>query len=463
MTAAAPAALVPGPAGARLANRVRQASTPARLRIFLYAIWAVAGLLFVVGESAVVEAAHAMKTVGHDTAPSIIAAEEIGSALADLDANAANYLLGNVWHQAMSTKAFEKQRAVVTGKLIDAAQNITYGDAERQPIGVILDGFGRYLERVAEMRYRKDKGDENGALVTYTSASDVMHREMLPAADRLDQANYAHLDAEYKTQRTESEAGEVGAAVVAAGLVFALLWAQIFLFRRMRRVFNVPLVAATALALAFGVYLVRCIDVAREDLRVAKEDCFESIRPLWQARAIAYDANGDESRWLLDRRNAESLDQAYRDKLRKLTSIPRPDEATITAHKLPASYTGLFAKELGNITFPGEREAALEMIRAFSAYDRIDGRIRGLEANGQHAEAVELCIGPRPDESNAAFDRFDSALQKTIKINRDVFDRTVAAGERDLGVAESVLPVVSLLVAGLALLGIRTRLREYAA
>ena len=37
----------------------------------------------------------AMKTVGKDTAPSIIAAQEISYALADLDANAGNYLLGN--------------------------------------------------------------------------------------------------------------------------------------------------------------------------------------------------------------------------------------------------------------------------------------------------------------------------------------------------------------------------------
>ncbi len=330
--------MVPG--SARLAQRIGRASTPSRLRAFLYGAWALAGLLFLVGESAVLEAAHAMKTVGHDTAPSIIAAEEVSSALADLDANAANYLLGNKWHQAQATKDFERQRAVVTGKLVEAAENITYGEAERQPVKAIFDGLGRYLERVAEMRYRKDTGDANGALVSYTAASDVMHREMLPASDRLDTANYAHMDAEYKSQRVQSEAAEVAAGAVGLGLVLVLVWAQIFLFRRTRRVFNVPLLAATLLATGFGIYLVRCIDVAREDLRVAKEDCFESIRPLWQARALAYDANGDESRWLLDRRNAETLDQAYRDKLKKLASVPRPDESIDHGAQGPAELPG---------------------------------------------------------------------------------------------------------------------------
>ena len=28
---------------------------------------------------------------------------------------------------------------------------------------------------------------------------------------------------------------------------------------------------------------------------------FDSVRALWQTRAVAYDANADESRWLLDR------------------------------------------------------------------------------------------------------------------------------------------------------------------
>ncbi len=96
-------------------------------------------------------------------------------------------------------------------------------------------------------------------------------------------------------------------------------------------------------------------------------------------------------------------------------------------------------------------------------YDRIDGKIRGLEANGHHDDAVQLCIGTGAEESNAAFDRFDKALQKVIAINREVFDQTVAGGESDLAVAEKVLPLVSLIVAALALLGIRMRLREYAA
>ncbi len=463
MTTAAPVARPGAQAGFDLGERIRNAPTPSRLRAFLYGAWALAALLFLVGEGSLREASQAMKTVGQDTAPSIIAAEEISSALADLDANAGNYLLGNKFHQAAATQAFEKQRTVVTGKLIDAAQNITYGDAERQPITAIFDGLGRYLERVAEMRYCKDTGADARALVAYTAATDIMHREMLPAADRLDSANYAHLQEEYKSQQRSSEGAVILAGLVAAALVVVLIWGQIFLFRRTRRILSLPLAGATIVAVAFGGYLVTRIVFSRADQPVAKEDAFESIRPLWQARAIAYDANGDESRWLLDRAHGEPLDQAYRDKLKKLASIPRPEEAMITAAKVDAKYQGLFAAELRNVTFPGERAAALAMIRAFAVYDRIDGKIRGLEAANKHADAVELCIGVGPDQSNAAFDRFDTALKAVIEINRKQFNETVEGGQRDLRIAETVLPLASLIIAALALLGIRVRLREYAA
>jgi hypothetical protein len=206
------------------------------------------------------------------------------------------------------------------------------------------------------------------------------------------------------------------------------------------------------------------ITAARDDLHVAKEDAFESIHALWKARAIAYDANGDETRYLLVAPvRAAAFEQAYRDKVKKLTTVPQPDEAMLAKNDMPAQYQGFFATEMRNITFPGEREAALAMIRAFAAYDTIDGTIRRLERGGHHAEAVEKCIGVGARDSNAAFAAFDVALKAVIAINRKQFDATVERGQSSLKMAGVVLPIASLLIALLALLGIRPRLREYAA
>jgi hypothetical protein len=52
-----------------------------------------AALLFAAASLGVVQARQAVQTVGRDAAPSIIAAQEIRAALADMDANAANALI----------------------------------------------------------------------------------------------------------------------------------------------------------------------------------------------------------------------------------------------------------------------------------------------------------------------------------------------------------------------------------
>jgi hypothetical protein len=438
-----------------------------RLKAFMYAIWALAAILFLLGEGSISGAQRAMVTVGKDTAPSIIAAQEISSSLADLDANAGNYLLGSKLNQVAATQTFEQRRTDVTKRLVDAAKNITYGEAESVPINTLFDGLGRYLEYVAEMRYQKDSGDTAKAVSTYAAASDLMHQRLLPAADALDDANYTYLKDHYALQELRSAGAEVVAGAAAAALVAVLVWAQVFLMRRMRRLFNPALAVATVVAALFGVYLATRIAVARDDLRVAKEDAFESIHALWKARAVAYDANGDETRYLFGGPRAAAFEQAYKDKVNKLATVPQPDDAMLSSmtanKKVPDRYQGLFANEMRNITFRGEREAALKMIRAFAAYDKIDANIRLLERAGKHAEAVQLGIGLGALESNAAFDRFDKALREVVAINQKEFDATVESGLSALAMAAIVLPVASLLIAFLALFGIRPRLREYAA
>jgi hypothetical protein len=462
----ASAALATAPAGVptTLAERIRRAPTPSRLKVFLYAAWALAGLLFLFGEGSLSGARNAMKTVGTDAAPSIIAAQEISSALADLDANAGNYLLGNSKaHQVAAAQTFEQRRVKLTATLVAAANNITYGEAEKGPINELFDGLGRYLEYYGELRFRKDGGDEAGARDRYTAATDLMHKQLLPAADKLDGVNKKHLDIEYRRQELRSEGAEAIAGVVGAALLTLLVWAQIFLVRRTRRILSLPLLGATAIAAVFTLYLVSRIAVARDDLRIAKEDAFESIHTLWKARSIAFDANGDETRYLLGGPAAASFEQAYHDKVKQLTTSPRADARMLSEKRLAASIKGLFADELRNITFAGEHEAAVKMVVAFGEYHAVDGRIRALEKGGKHAEAVQLCIGLGANESNAVFDRFDRALHEVVEINRREFDGTIKNGVAGLQTAAILGPVASLAIALLALLGIRPRLREYAA
>jgi hypothetical protein len=450
-------------------------TTPRRLVGLRTLVWVFAGLLLFVGETTLGRARSALRTIAKDTAPSIVAAEGIGTALADLDANVANGLLGNAGHRAAADAAIEKERIVATDGIVKAAENITNGNAERGPIGAITVDFGRYLEKQAEAQLLHSRGEEAPAKEAYFVATDLLHGKLLAAVDQLDTTKKQQMDVAYAVQLEANGAAEFVAAVMGLCLIGCLLWAQWFLFRRMRRIVNVPLLVATLTALGLTLYLVHCFSDTREDLRIAKLDAFDSIYALLRARAAAYDANGDESRYLLDASPARGFERDYQRKVDSLTgapSLPAPAAVQLAAAN-PATrgaasrdrstIKGMLWDEVRNITFPGEYDAAVDTLNAFARYFAIDGTMRNLKRAGKDAQAIELCIGTRTDESNAAFDRFDQAVQRTLDINQAGFDAAISRAEAELKRAELLDPGLALLIALAGWFGIRQRLREYLA
>lgn len=446
-------------------------STPKKLRALLVLSWMLVVLLFVSGELELDSARHAMKTIGKDAAPSIIAAQEIGLALTDMDANVANGLLGNAAHRAAARRAVEQRRVALTKSIVDAAENITYGDAEKVPIQAILTGFGRYLELAAEARtlFERPKEasvagtpgkDELAALAVYWQASDMLHRELLKAADDLDAANRTYLDNAYKNAEGSDGVATFFAVLFGGGLLAVLAYTQLFLTRRMRRMVNPALLLASFAAVGYAGYLVVRFHSASADLKLAKEDAFDSVHLLVKARTIAYDANADESRWLLDTSGQRGFEEAFKGKVRLLTTAP---ETVAPASKSQVAFAGLFADELKNITFGGEREAAAEMVRTYGNYIAIDREIRRLWRAGKRDAAIELCIGDRADQSNAAFERFDRALLAVLAINRAELGRAIDRQTVALKTAEIMSPLCAIAIAILIFLGLRPRLREYAA
>jgi serine/threonine protein phosphatase PrpC len=66
-----------------------------------------------------------------------------------------------------------------------------------------------------------------------------------------------------------------------------------------------------AIAFIFLGFTTRAFLCASHNLKVAKEDAFESIQDLRKVRSISYSANGDESRYLLDTAFASQHEQAF--------------------------------------------------------------------------------------------------------------------------------------------------------
>ena len=98
-----PATAAPQPAAATW-------TTPRILVAAQAALWAGAFLFLVTALYATSQHRSAVQTIGKDSAPSIIAAEHIKSALSDMDANAVNELIAPPFKNAEAIKDFEARR-----------------------------------------------------------------------------------------------------------------------------------------------------------------------------------------------------------------------------------------------------------------------------------------------------------------------------------------------------------------
>jgi len=457
---------------------IKKLTTPQLIRSGLYIVWGAGLLSLTTTILGIQDQRNAIKTVGKDTVPSIITAQRLKDGMAGMDAFAASEFLvpsSNTQNSFLEpvekdndgtiVQSYNERYRSVTERLIAAANNITY-DEEREPIQTMQLGIGEYVAKIQQARDAHARRDQAGTLAAYLSAVEILDKTLLPAADRLDQANLKVLDRTYGEQRFASARSLFLIAIVTLGLAGILVMLQLFLSQRTRRTFNPFLLSATAIALLFLVHTIGSLLSASNHLKVAKEDAFDSMHVLRQARALAYGANADESRYLLDVRNAATHEQAFFNKLNQIAAPPigqTLEQITLLAQqdtKL-TGLTGFLGEELSNITFPGERQAVIENLSTLSQYLQIDKQIRQLQQSGKYREAIALCVGNNPGESNWAFEQFKKANQKTYDVNDKAFKDAITQGDQDLEGFEVKSTIVTITIALLVLLGVMPRLKEY--
>jgi hypothetical protein len=77
------------------------------------------------------------------------------------------------------------------------------------------------------------------------------------------------------------------------------------------------------------------------------------------------------------------------------------------------------------------------------------------------AEAVELCTGSGANHANGAFRRFDESLGQTLDVNERAFGEAVKQGFSALSGFDMTASLAAIIIAGLCILGVWQRLREY--
>ena len=472
-----------GLAGRKLVTRRHAWSTPARIRAGATAAVVLACCLAAVTGVVSGTLGGEFQSIGSRDAPEVGASTGLYFSLNDMDAQVANVLL--VGGDAALARDRSQDLATYGHDLATADQNLQQaavtagGDtATQRELRSVLDGIGQYVALAADAVLTDQQtvsaaGQAPAAsLAYYQQATDLMRTGILPAVGSLTSASASALNATYQTGRTTVR-NAIGVVIATGVLLLAVLAAlQLYLCARCRRLVNPALAGATLVVIALVAAATARLSAEASHLRVAKQDAFDSILALTQARAVSYDANADESRYLVDPGRAAQYQQAFLGKSQQLAGTGNVGifgydaalAADIRAYQADSSdvrFGGYLGAEFRNITFPGERAAAARALLAYQLYERDDRVLRALAKKNLPA-AVAFDIGTAPGQSNWAFNRYDAALSSVIAINQDAFTTAVQAGQGGAAFWDIAFPAAgAVLLCGLVLAGVRPRLAEY--
>jgi len=471
-------------------RRVRRLrTTPGTVRLLAAGSVAGAALLAAVIAVTFGGVASGISAIGGTDAPEVTAATGLYFSLNDMDAQVANMLLAAEYpalapDRAQYLAAYDADRATAYGDLQQAAVTAAGNPAAERQLRQVLDDTGQYEALAAEALLASQQPAAGttaraGAAPAgsqasdyYRQATDLMRTGILPLVSALTTVATARLGASYRAGR--SDAGTGAAVTVAAGVVLlgALAAFQVFLARRFRRRISPALAAATIVAVALAATASARLGAESGHLQVAKQDAFDSIVALSQARAVSYQANADESRYLADPGRAAQYQQSFLGESQQLASVGAAplsgyepalaaDFSAWQASHADVRFGGYLGAEFRNITFPGEQAAAEAALRAYLRYEQDDHVLRALNATSPQA-AARYDTGTRPGQSDWAFTQYDNALSAVIAINQRAFTTAIAAGQGGASGWDGLVPAGgALAVTALVLLGARPRLAEY--
>ena len=185
----------------------------------------------------------------------------------------------------------------------------------------------------------------------------------------------------------------VGRDVVTLGGALALgclLWLQVFLARRFRRVFGPSLLVASAVT---GLYTFTGLTVLEKESTIllsAQQNGFDSVLTLAKTRAISSSMQADQSRYLLDPQRADIYELTYLDKSQSVLYI---DAGSVDAYQAQlaawrgnprgASVMGLLGTELRETASADQfRSAVRDVLTGYDQLQHANTKLRELTEGG---------------------------------------------------------------------------------
>jgi hypothetical protein len=385
-------------------------------------------LLFgVLGFVAVTSWAGALSNARADAAQ-LVRVQSIRTNLVYADANLTNaFLIGGLEPPA-SRRAYETGIAAASRSLSQAA---SANPADAIVLSEVNAVLSRYTGLVESARSNNRLGYPIGAAYL-RQATDLLRTNALPGLASLERTEQRRVDAAYSRLTAATTWLTIG---IAAALI-VLVGVQVWLARRTHRIFNVPLVVATAIVVMVGVLLAGVMAWSEVRAKDTRKGAYLLTLELTTTRADAFDAKSDESLTLIERGNG----QAYQADFQDLAANARVLLAD-------AAHRG------------GVDEQAAQ--RSFAAYGVTHRQIRAKDDGGNWDAAVAEATGHGTHDSNAVFGRFNTSSTQALDRESTQLHDDLTSARAPLTAIAWVGLMFGLLAAVAAGAGVTRRLREY--
>jgi hypothetical protein len=361
--------------------------------------------------------------------------------LADADATvAAGFLSGGVEPRAVRAR-YDQDVLAAAASLAQAGTRASGELVTAKRIADITAQLPAYTGLVERARANNRQGLPVG--VAYLErASELMQSSILPEAAELQRRQAAQLN--YAYQRA---AWVLFVALATGGASLGgLIWAQVFLFQRTHRVFNIGLIAASGALVTGLVWWTVVGSVSANSLQGALQHSRSVSDALGPAQIAALQARAVESLELVTRTGG-AFEPDFEGRMQLLARNDGAGGALGAARQFATD-------QKGNSLV----HAAVDDARGYAMAHR---EVRRLDDGGDYVGAVRAAVNAHPPSAATAFDRLDSALNTAVDHERKVF-------ESDIHRAQGWLTGLPIGIGGLALgaavgvaWGIRQRLEEY--
>ncbi|WP_344076774.1 hypothetical protein [Streptomyces crystallinus] len=369
-------------------------------------------------------------------------AASIYRSLADADTAAASGFLAGVKESHDVRARYESDIATASRLLVKAAANTTGASDSGRSIAALNEQLPRYNGLIEQARANNRQGfPVGGAYLRY--ANQQMTDQLLPAAQRLYEAETGRLYEDYD----QAETWPYAALAVGAVALGALFWAQRRHYLRTNRVLNQGLLAASAASVVVLLWLVAGHAVAAADLSTSRSHGQESLKVLNDARINSLQARANENLTLVARGAVltpdgkdDKYDADYKTEMHDLVA------GLDSAGKLADDGAG--------------RTPVEEARRSVAEWQQRHSTARETDNSGNYDDALEQVIGAT-GSTGQSFDRVDAALEEAIGHEQREFTRAASDGKGALTGLPLGAAVLAVLGAAAAGVGVSRRLAEY--